>query len=187
MIPVQKIWFVIPLWLMAVVTGFWWFEYRHWQSFETMAITFDGQDIQPFYQASGQKGKTTVLHFTDKTCPCSRYSERHIEDLQLILANTKQVVVTPPMVASIPNVIVPATPSVAIWNEQGELAYFGPYSSGAVCGEGKDFVSRVLSELQKHRNPRWINTLGVGCYCSYPNEKNAMKNFDVSEVSYVSR
>ena len=157
----KSIWWVIPLWLVAVITCFWWFEYRHWQNFQELSITFDGQQLEGLYSKVEVTNQITVMHFVDKECPCYTYSEAHVQRLQASLIHTKQITVTDPEMTS-----VPATPSVAVWDQNGELAYFGPYSSGAVCGKGKDFVSRVLAELNSNSNPRWINTLGVGCYCS---------------------
>lgn len=157
----KAVWLVIPAWLMTVIAGFWWIEYRHWQRLETLAVAFNGQDIQDLHTQLGSQDTVTVMHFVNTLCPCHAYSESHIERLQPVLATTKQVTLTS---ANAPQ--IPATPSVAIWDGKGELAYFGPYSSGAVCGQGKDFVTRVLGELEQNNNPRWINTVGIGCYCS---------------------
>ena len=167
---VEKVWWVIPVWLALVASGFWWFEYRHWHNFHSMAITFEGKDIHSLYQQKGTKGEITVMHFVDQVCPCNVYSSAHIQRLQPHLAHATQITITPSTTNAIP-----ATPSVAVWDKDGTLAYYGPYSSGAICGEGKDFVSRVLIELEEKRNPKWINTVGIGCYC--PWQKN--------EVSYV--
>ena len=60
---------------------------------------------------------------------------------------------------------VPATPAVMVFDQRGQLAYFGPYSGGVVCGSGEDFVANTVSALAKGVNPGWINQESVGCLC----------------------
>jgi hypothetical protein len=163
----------IITWFVLMAMSFWWFEYRHWQSFSNINVTFNGRGLDHLFKLlpSGSSGKIRVVHFTDQACACSSYSRAHIEDLQGILTQTEQFTLS--SLDSITDKIsIPATPSVAVWDQQGELAYFGPYSGGAVCGEGSDFVSRVVDELNQHRNPKWINMLGIGCYCPWPKQEN---------------
>lgn len=163
----------IIAWFVLTAVSFWWFEYRHWQSFSNTSVAFNGQDLEDLFKRlpSGSNSKIKVVHFTDQACACSSYSRAHIKDLQGVLTQTEQFTLS-----SLDNItdkiFIPASPSVAVWDQQGELAYFGPYSSGAVCGEGSDFVSRVVVELNQHRNPKWMNMLGVGCYCPWPKQEN---------------
>jgi hypothetical protein len=157
-------------WFGVMAFSFWWFEYRHWQSFANGNVTFNGEGLSELLERlptrfDGQ-GKVRVMHFTDEECACSSYSRGHIKDLQSVLIQSEQFTMTAS--DSIMNgILIPATPSVAVWDKQGELAYFGPYSSGAVCGEGVDFVSQVLVELERQKNPKWINMLGIGCFCPW--------------------
>lgn len=172
---------VIPIlmmcvWLLVMVFSFWWFEYRYWQLFADAKVTFDGQvltelidEVRPDY-AVGQQ--VTVMHFTDEECPCSAYSRSHIQNLQTVLAKSHQITVTPKD-AAVAKLNIPATPSVAVWDKGGNLAYFGPYSSGALCGQGDDFVTRVMKELKQDKNPEWINMLGVGCYCPWQKQEES--------------
>lgn len=159
----------IIAWLTLMVLSFWWFEYRHWQSFADTTMTFNGSILNKLFERMPHKlnGKVRVVHFIDEKCACSSYSRSHIEDLQSVLNDTEQFTMS--SLDSLTNGIsIPATPSVAIWDQKGKLAYFGPYSSGAVCGEGVDFVSRVIVQLSQQKNPKWINMLGIGCYCTWP-------------------
>lgn len=172
---------VIPIlmmctWLFAMVFSFWWFEYRYWQLFADAKVTFDGQvltelinKVQPDNTTEQQ---VTVMHFTDDECPCSSYSRSHIQSLQPVLAKSLQITVTPKD-ATVAKLKIPATPSVAVWDKGGNLAYFGPYSSGALCGQGDDFVTRVMKELKQDKNPEWINMLGVGCYCPWQKQEGS--------------
>jgi len=159
-------WPMIITWLCAMVFAFWWFEYRHWQLFDAKNVLFNGQQLSLLQQRLTPSPITTVVHFSDDTCPCSRYSEPHIQKLQPLLKKARQITLGPKD-ALMKNVFIPATPSVAVWDAQGELAYFGPYSSGMMCGSGQDFVSRVMDSLANTKNPKWINTAAVGCYCPW--------------------
>ena len=37
---------------------------------------------------------------------------------------------------------LPASPALAIWDRDGNLAYAGPYSEGLVCNSSNSFVDR---------------------------------------------
>jgi hypothetical protein len=43
-----------------------------------------------------------------------------------------------------------------------------------------------MGELKHQRNPRWINTVGLGCYCPAPIGKELDDELELSEVKYVS-
>lgn len=62
---------------------------------------------------------------------------------------------------------LPASPAVAIWDRQGRLAYFGPYSEGAVCNSSNSFIEPILKALLEDRNVSASNTVAVGCYCAW--------------------
>ncbi len=62
---------------------------------------------------------------------------------------------------------LPASPAVAIWDRQGRLAYFGPYSEGAVCNASNSFIEPILKALLDGRQVSASNTLAVGCYCPW--------------------
>jgi len=159
-------WLIMAAWLLFVGGGFWWFEYRYWHRFTAQNVVFNGEVLRQLQQRLPVSLKTTVVHFNDYACPCSRYSAPHIQRLQEVFKDTRQMVLSPGH-GLMQGLNIPATPSVAVWDEKGRLAYFGPYSSGAVCGSGQDFVSRVLHSLAEAKNPMWVNTLAVGCYCPW--------------------
>lgn len=163
-------WLICLAWFATVCGGFWWFEYRHWQSFNPVGVTFNGQHLGVLYQHLQQRrdgqNQITIAHFADQKCACNRYSKQHRKTLQPILRHSQQHLVNPTMVKQM-GISVPASPAVAIWDKTGKLAYFGPYSSGMICGQGEDFVSRVVKRLDNNQNPEWINMLGLGCYCPW--------------------
>ena len=62
---------------------------------------------------------------------------------------------------------LPASPAVAIWDAQGDLAYFGPYSEGAVCTSSNSFIEPILEALVAGRRVRADSNLAVGCFCDW--------------------
>ena len=164
---------LVVIWLVSCVVLFWWFQFRHLGSIEDYWVTFSGDQFAST-EVNPTQGKVLVVHFVDPECPCSRFSVNHIKEMELEFASNVEFVDFSSMSAndqrkqSLSTLTVPAGPSVAIWAEDGKLAYFGPYSGGSVCGEGNDFVSTTLSSLDAGFNPRWINQEAVGCYCAWP-------------------
>ena len=62
---------------------------------------------------------------------------------------------------------LPASPAVAIWDTQGQLAYFGPYSEGATCNASNSFIEPVLQALLDKRPVTATQTLASGCFCDW--------------------
>jgi hypothetical protein len=56
---------------------------------------------------------------------------------------------------------------VAIWDGQGQLAYFGPYSEGLTCSSSNSFIEPILEALAEGRKVDASNTLAVGCFCDW--------------------
>jgi hypothetical protein len=119
--------------------------------------------------------KALVVHFVDPDCPCSRFSTPHIQELELAFSKNIEFVdflssvETDERMQQFKAAVIPAGPAVAVFSQSGDLAYFGPYSSGAVCGEGDDLVAATLTSLDNNINPQWINQENVGCFCQWSN------------------
>ncbi len=117
----------------------------------------------------------TVLHFIDKKCPCTRFSEKHIETLEqeLKAANHVRIQATelPDFDPAIFNDWVISSPSVAVINTSGELAYYGPYTDALLCNQGRDIVKQVIENLEETNDYYWFNVLGYGCFCEWPEWK----------------
>jgi hypothetical protein len=59
---------------------------------------------------------------------------------------------------------------VAIWDRNGTLAYFGPYSEGLTCNSSNSFIEPILQALHEGRAVSATHTLAVGCYCPWPKQ-----------------
>jgi hypothetical protein len=168
--PVGNLWLlsIVLSWLFACAMGFWWFEYRHWGAYPAQLVQFNPKAIQSLYSILNDKPESDVflVHFKGTDCPCESYREAHVEDIQPLLTKINQMTVSEQTLRQY-DVSIPASPAVAIWDSTGELAYFGPYSSGLTCGKGLDFISMTLKKLDLGNNPKWINTQGFGCFCPW--------------------
>lgn len=157
------------VWIGASATAFWSFQFKHLGSFENNLATFDGKDLAQLQLVPDNGRDAVVVHFIDPDCPCTRFSLPHISDLEHKLAG--HIDFRPATTLANATFTIPATPAVAIWSKSGELAYFGPYSGGDICGSGDDFVTSVVNQLQAGTNPKWFNLDAVGCFC--PHAKTA--------------
>lgn len=161
---------ILLFWLMATVLAFWWFQFRNLGNFDDYWASFQGAEFLGLQMENSET--PLVVHFVDDSCSCSRFSVPHIAELEEKYAGKARFKSyqdsLPFQVTDAQSVLqVPAGPAVAIWSASGEMAYFGPYSSGAFCGDGEDLVSKVLQSLADGVNPEWLNNEAVGCFCPW--------------------
>lgn len=142
----------------------------------------------------GDSARATVLHFWDQGCACSRFNQDHVRQLsqhyqragvrflvldgrthdgeQVDLAEAFGNAVEPYLANSdaLAGLGIPASPAAAVFDADGRLAYFGPYSEGAACLAGNgDFVEQVLDKLLAGQRPQQMNTAAFGCFCDWNN------------------
>jgi Domain of unknown function (DUF6436) len=177
---------LFALWLALIAIAYWYAEVQWWRPFvaDELAI-FNGETLHELPPALANSGKVIVIHFLDDDCPCTRFTRSHLDALQGKLNNTRQFVlrrnsgkapykpqasamaVLPAAYALTLHPYIPASPAVGIWDAHGRLAYFGPYTSGPVCGTGTSFVETALQVLKRGENPGLINTDATGCFCAW--------------------
>jgi len=159
------------------------FQARYLRPFDNQATLFDGSQLQLPAELAGP-GRIRVVHFWDPACPCNVGNQQHLSDLvsQFADRDVSFLVLQKPgshgqlpanlgalqPLASLPgSEHLPASPAVAIWDRQGHLAYFGPYSEGAVCNASNSFVEPIIKALLEGRAVQASNTLAIGCYCPW--------------------
>lgn len=159
---------IVITWLIGCAAIFWWFEYRYWGAYDKQLIQFDTQAILELYPILKQDtgNQPLVVHFKDDECPCERYRLAHLSGMKTDLQGVRQVTLSQ-LDQRLAQISIPASPAVAIWDQHGVLAYFGPYSSGMTCGQGFDFIKIVLDKLSQNENPQWVNNQGFGCFCQW--------------------
>lgn len=177
---------LVTLWTLVVAAVFALTDMTRWRTLSTEELAiFNGEAMLQLPAALGTPGQVSVIHFYDATCPCSRFTRTHLQDLGASLKTTRQYVFAAdvdglsaaPLAAGIDVVpadlahqwqrLIPASPAIGIWDGNGRLAYFGPYSNGPVCGTGTSFVETTLKVLSRGENPAFINTDATGCFCSW--------------------
>ena len=63
---------------------------------------------------------------------------------------------------------IPASPSAAVLDEQGQLAYFGPYALGGVCkADENGLIESVLNSMMAGFKPDHKFIGGFGCFCRW--------------------
>jgi len=126
-----------------------------------------------------------VVHFWDPKCPCNEEPDSHLRDL-ISLHNTSNIkfyrVQKPGSTGDIAHFLrdvmqpidkvkgmelLPASPSLIVWDEEDNLAYAGPYSEGVTCNSNNSFVEPVLEALVLGRKISVPGTIAVGCYCDW--------------------
>ena len=159
---------IAAVWLLITLLTLSWFKYQYVGDFQERWVDFDMTQLleQPQHP---QKGYAKIMHYVDPACPCSRFAYSHIQDIEKHLQQDAEFQTVTPQSATESRIRpVPAVPAVAIWDAAGKLAYFGPYSSGFLCGQGEDLVIAVMESLRRGENPEWINQQAVGCFCEWP-------------------
>ena len=152
---------VLAVWIVAMLLLFWFFQFKY----TTNWVSFQGSEFKELTMSVTRQA--TVVHFIDPDCPCTKFSAPHIERLELEWPNVefKSMVRNVSTDLSLRlNMVVPASPAVAMWDQSGELTYFGPYTAGEICGEGEDLLGKALTSPA---GGQWINQEAVGCFCPW--------------------
>ena len=161
---------IVVIWLLSTAMIFWWFQFRYLGQFEQNLANFKTEALSQ-WNLVPTKSSALVVHFVDEHCPCSRFSDDHIKELEARFQKDVSFYRWPDLPMALVNdplqMRPPISPAVAIWNPQGQLTYFGPYSSGAFCGQGEDLVAAVLNDLLSGSNTLWSEQNAIGCFCPW--------------------
>lgn len=176
--------------LLLIALGLWfWLRFgvanlRSFTETSQQAVFFSGGALKLPENLAGP-GKVRVVHFWDPQCPCHRETDVHLNYLiglyrfsgvdfysvQKPGSKGQMLPILQGKLTALPALegmqALPASPAVAIWDQQGNLAYAGPYSEGLVCNSANSFVEPVLDALVANRAVSAANTMAVGCYCNW--------------------
>ena len=174
------------LWLGSMLTGLWWYKTRFIRPFSETTAIFSGQSLRLPDSIAGA-GSIRFVHFWDPSCPCNVGNQQHLIEMFERYAGQVEFyhLQKPGSKGQLPKALssmrhlsglpgsedLPASPAVAIWDTSGHLAYFGPYSEGAVCNSSNSFIEPILKALETGREVNATHTLAVGCYCSWPKDR----------------
>ena len=160
-----------------------WFQGRYLRAFSEHTAVFSGDALRLPAELAGT-GPIRLVHFWDPACPCNVGNQQHLAELTEHFAAQGvefYVVQKPGTHGQLPATLgalkpladlpgaehLPASPAVAIWGRNGQLAYFGPYSEGATCNSSNSFIEPILLALTQGRSVNATHTLAVGCYCPW--------------------
>ena len=174
---------LILFWAAAMLAAYRWYEARYLRSFSEQTALFYGEQLRLPAELAGP-GPIRLVHFWDPACPCNVGNQQHLAELIERFASQGvnfYAVQKPGSSGQLPSTLsalqplpeltgsaqIPASPAVAIWDRNGQLAYFGPYSEGAVCTSSNSFIEPILDALIAERPVNASNTLAVGCFCDW--------------------
>jgi hypothetical protein len=106
---------------------------------------------------------TTILHFSNESCRCNQFSQKHVNDINTIaLINHINIL----SITINEDQLIPSIPSVAIIDQLGELIYFGPYGEGLSCSKTSGFAKTILKNHIKGYSANLVVNKAKGCYCT---------------------
>jgi Domain of unknown function (DUF6436) len=163
-------------WFLASGFGLWYFFNRDVTSFIPAVKgepSYTSQNYETYLdQIKWPKTDgLTFIHFIDENCSCTRFSLEHINDLQDLYSESEHILVRNTGSTDKYSGVAISSPSVAVVNAQGELAYYGPYTDGATCQQGKDLVELVVNGIERDAAFEWLNLLSSGCFCAWPDRQ----------------
>lgn len=128
-------------------------------------------------------GQLRVVHFLDPSCPCTPFTLEHLATLKPLLSklNAQQWLIAPDagnqaakrlattIGATLLSESLPLRvgPAIAIWDPQGELAYFGPYSLSMICGQDQ-LLEQILNTIVLKGWKEAPYSIETGCFCPWP-------------------
>ncbi|WP_416421481.1 DUF6436 domain-containing protein [Pseudomonas sp. App30] len=167
---------------LTLWTAYDWFQGRYIRVFSEHATLFEG-DALKLPDALAGPGPIRLVHFWDPACPCNVVNEQHLAELTEQFAakgvrfysvqrqSSRGNLPRSLGITSLPDLPgsdrISASPAVAIWDRAGKLAYFGPYSEGAVCSSSNSFIEPILKALDTGLTVQATHMFAVGCYCPW--------------------
>lgn len=170
--------------LGAVVLIWWLSGAAYLRPYAEQTVIFGQGELKLPPELAGP-GPIRVVHFWDPDCPCNAETDAHLRYLIGLHRNADVAfysVQRPGSTGEIAPFLrgrmqplpgidgmqsLPASPALAIWDRDGNLAYAGPYSEGLVCNSSNSFVEPVLDALTQGRQVSLASGLAVGCYCAW--------------------
>jgi hypothetical protein len=109
----------------------------------------------------------TVIHIQQAGCHCNFSNDIHVDRLDFTLEHSGYRSLHVPA-SSIPaGIVLPSLPAIMVFDEQGQLGYFGPYASGYFCSTDTAIVDRFLDNILTNTQlGSAVVSDGYGCYCA---------------------
>jgi len=174
--------------ILATGTAMWrYFGFSSMGAYAERAVLFEDTMLRLPPELAGATGRIRLVHFWDPACrTCNRETGAHLSYLISMYRRANidfNSVQRPGTRGELPDFLqgkltplpridgmeqLPASPSVAIWDGEGRLAYAGPYSLGMVCTSANSFIEPVIDDLVAGKHVAQSHgLLAVGCYCPW--------------------
>jgi len=181
---VFMVWFVRNLYIVPAVDNVAFFEST--TQLQQLFIDEERELNERDTKHHAKKDTMRVVYFWQNNCPCDQFTKPHflllIDHYQRLASNIdfylapvdnsdatqdlQDVKQLPRELLDRVRADVKATPSVGIWDGDGQLVYFGPHSLGYVCNNDTSFVKKVLDALLNKQTVSASTVMGDGCFCS---------------------
>jgi hypothetical protein len=143
-----------------------WFDPQQRLASAAADLQFDAALVRQVQQQSPDL-RMAVVHFRQQDCMCDGLAQAHSlaidQQLRSKGFHSEEMLLNPtnPL-----NQFIPSTPAVAVFNEQAQLIYLGPYSVGLGCISGAGLVDKIVSSASIPYIGALINSDAKGCYCN---------------------
>ncbi|MCC2618145.1 DUF6436 domain-containing protein [Aestuariibacter halophilus] len=130
---------------------------------------FDQHIAQGFSQQFGDV-RGTLFHLQTDNCNCNSSNRSHQGSLNALVANKgfRSVAISPEQLPEAAHALT-AAPALIVFDQQGELAYLGPYASGLSCGTATSLVDTLVKQIADNQHlGSAVITEAQGCYCALP-------------------
>ena len=171
---VFMVWFVRSLYIVPAIENTVFFETS--ARLEQLFLPVAKQDEKPTMR---------VVYFWQNHCPCDQFTKPHFllmmkqyqqsaQQVDFYMASLDDAALSHDLqnMNVLPNQLmdsiredVKATPAVGVWNDKGELVYFGPHSLGYICNNDTSFVEKALDALFNSQTVSAADIFGDGCFC----------------------
>lgn len=164
---------VIPVWLIAIIWGLFFasksietpFDFSGALYRASAQPLFDNEFSSLIFNALDKELSNAVIHIvSEDDCLCQLVASRHIQEVKEKAAGLGKTNITVNIKDILGlNAILSSTPAIAIFDDKGNLAYLGPYSTGIGCVSGNGTVEPYLDS--KATLGAIMPLEATGCYC----------------------
>jgi hypothetical protein len=164
---------VTAMWLVTAMIGLFYTSSATVKPFDPNGTVYNAankpsfdNDIKELFEGMlGKEVSNAVIHITrENDCLCQLTASRHINtiketvvslgktNISLYLSDIKGL-----------DAILQKTPAIAVFDSNGKLSYFGPYSTGIGCLSGNGTVEPYLNS--ETSLGAIVPMESLGCYC----------------------
>jgi len=153
----------------------------------------DASQVERWYRSNigvepraGAAAKFTLIHLYNPACRCNRFTEPHLKRLieryqargvRFLAAPARAYAATAKTPFELPAIRsedgalaragVNSSPAALIFDADGRLLYYGPYSDSAWCGSAGALVEPVLDRAFSGLAPVMGLRASRGCFCEW--------------------